>query len=186
MRLVEGCNFEEFSAYLAKIGQYLTKGALEKLKGYLDTKQLNLIVFRESNRIIGHAIWHETNTEEHRKGDPRDKEDKEILHMFFGGKQNFVELHELWLTEEHRGKGYGKRFFNFFENYMRDRGYDSVIYYAFDPAAVAICRQRGYKEAYGVKEAGPYGNVETMYVFYLQLLKNQAVHPSALAKCAQQ
>jgi GNAT superfamily N-acetyltransferase len=171
MRFVEDCSFQEFSTYLAKIGQYTAKGELEKLKGYLDSKLFNLIVFRENHEIIGHAIWHETNTEEHRKGIPRDKEDKEILHRFFGGKKDFVELHELWLTTEHRGKGYGKLFFNFFEGCMRDKGYDSVIYYAFDPAAVAICRKRGYKEAYGVKEAGPYGNIETMYVFYLQLRK---------------
>jgi GNAT superfamily N-acetyltransferase len=170
VRFAEGYGFEEFKAYLAKIGQYTKQGELEKLKGYLDSNHFNLIMFRENNEIIGHAIWHGTNTEEHRKGEPRDKEDKEILHRFFGGKKkDFVELHELWLTTEHRGKGYGKLFFNFFEDYMRNKGYDSVIFYAFDPAAVAICRQRGYKEAYGVKEAGPYGNIETMYVFYLQL-----------------
>lgn len=57
------------------------------------------------------------------------------------------------MTEEHRGKGYGKRFFDFFEEYMRRKGYDSLVYYAFDPAAVAICRKRGYNEAYGLKEA---------------------------------
>ena len=172
MRFVEGCNFKEFSTYLAKIGWYTAKGELEKLKGHLDSKHFNLIVFRENDEIIGHAIWHETNTEEHRKGDARDKEDKEILHRFFGGKKDFIELHELWLTKEHRGKGYGKRFFDFFEDYMRKKGHDSIIYYAFDPAAIGICRQREYKEAYGVKEAGPYGKIETMYVFYLQLRKN--------------
>ena len=67
MKFVEGCNFEEFRAYLAKIGQYTAEGALEKLKGYLDSKHFHLIVFRENSKIIGHAIWHETNTEEHRK-----------------------------------------------------------------------------------------------------------------------
>lgn len=169
MRFVEGCNFEEFSAYLAKIGQYSGKGALEKLRDYLDSKHFNLIVFRENGEIIGHAIWHETNTEEHRKGDARDKEDREILRGFFGGKRDFIELHELWLTKEHRGKGYGKRFFDFFEDYMRKNGYGSIVYYAFDSAAVVICRKRGYREAYGVKETGPYGEIETMYVFYLQL-----------------
>ena len=174
MRFVVGCNFEEFSKYLAKIGQYVAKGELEKLRAFIDSGLLNLIVFREKNEIIGHAIWHETNTEEHRKGDPREKEDKEILQGFFRGKKDFVELHELWLTKENRGKGYGKRFFDFFEGYIRKKGYDSIIYYAFDPAAIAICRQRGYKEAYGVEEAGPYGELETCYVFYLQLQKNKS------------
>ena len=172
MRFVEGCDFQEFSSYLAKIGQYVAKGELEKLKAYLDSKLFNLIVWRCNDEIIGHAIWHKTNTEEHRKGDPRDKEDREILQRFLGRKKDFVELHEVWLTKEHRGKGYGKQFFDFFEEYIRNKGYESIIYYAFDPAAITICRQRGYQEAYGVKESGPYGEPETCYVFYMKLLKD--------------
>lgn len=167
MRFVEGCDFEEFSKYLKKIGQ--CTGELSKSRALISGKLFNLIVFREKNEIIGHAIWHETNTEEHRKGDPRDKEDKEILRAFFGGKRDFVELHELWLIKEHRGKGYGKRFFDFFEDYIRKKGYNSIVFYAFNPAAIAICRQRGYKEAYGVQEADPYGANQTCYVFFLQL-----------------
>jgi GNAT superfamily N-acetyltransferase len=89
-----------------------------------------------------------------------------------GKGKDFIELHELWLATEHRGKGYGKQFFDFFENCMKRKGYDSIAYYAFDPAAVAICRKRGYKEAYGLKEAGPYGKIENMYVFYLRLRKD--------------
>lgn len=172
MRFVVGCNFEEFSKYLRKIGQYRAEGELVKLEAFINNRLFNLIVFRESDEVIGHAIWHETNTEEHRRGDPRDKNDREILLKFFGGKKAFVELHELWLTKEHRGKGYGKLFFDFFEDYIRNKGYDSLVYYAFDPAAISICRQRGYKEDYGVTEAGPYGEIETCYVFYLQLRKN--------------
>jgi hypothetical protein len=34
-----------------------------------------LIVWKENNKIVGHAVWHESNTGEHRKGDPRDRED---------------------------------------------------------------------------------------------------------------
>ncbi len=171
MRFVEGCDFQEFSRYLARLGQYTANGELERLRRYLDNGIFNLIVFRENDEIIGHAIWHETNTEEHRKGDPREKEDKEILHTFMGKKKDFIELHELWVTKEHRRKGYGKQFFDFFEDYITQRDCDSIVYYAFDPAAVAICRKRGYKEAYGLKETGPYGTIETMYVFYLKLRK---------------
>jgi len=172
MRFVEGCDFQEFSRYLAKLGQYTAEGELDRLRNSLESGRLNLIVFRDNDEIIGHAIWHETSTEEHRKGDPREKEDREILQRFMGKGKGFIELHELWLTKEHRGKGYGKQFFDFFEAYIRSKGYDSLVYYAFDPTAVAICRKRGYKEAYGIKEAGPYGKIETMYVFYLKLRKN--------------
>jgi GNAT superfamily N-acetyltransferase len=169
MKFVEGCGFEEFSKYLARIGQYAVESERERLICFIDSGLLNLIVFRMNGEIIGHAIWHESNTEEHRKGDPRDAVDREILRGFFGGTKNFVELHELWLTRENRGRGYGKRFFDFFKECMRRKGCDSIVFYAFDPAAVAICRQRGYREAYGVKEAGPYGEPETCYAFYLQL-----------------
>ena len=172
MRFVEGCDFGEFSAYLTKLGLYAGKGELDRLRNNLESGRWNLIVFRENGEITGHAIWHETNTEEHRKGYAREEKDKEILHGFMGKDRDFVELHELWLTKEHRGKGYGKRFFAFFEDYIEKKGYDSIVYYAFDPAAVAICRKRGYKEAYGIEEAGPYGEIETMYAFYLRLSRN--------------
>lgn len=33
------------------------------------------IVWRKNTEIIGLAILHETNTEEHRKSEPRDKEE---------------------------------------------------------------------------------------------------------------
>jgi GNAT superfamily N-acetyltransferase len=172
MRFVEGCDFWEFSRYLAKLGQYTAEGELDRLRRSLESGLFNLIVFRDNGEIAGHAIWHETNTEEHRKGDPREKEDKEILEGFMGKEKDFIELHELWLAEGHRGKGYGKQFFDFFEGYLRRKGHDSLVYYAFDPAAVAICRKRGYKEAYGLKLAGPYGEIETMYVFYVRLREN--------------
>ncbi len=172
MRFVEGCDFQDFSKYLARIGQRVAEGELERLKSSLDSGMCNLIVFRENDEIIGHAIWHESTTEEHREGDPRDRVDGEILQGFMGKGKDFIELDELWLTEEHRRKGYGKRFFDFFEDYIRRKGYDSLVYYAYDPAAIAICRKRGFKEAYGVTGAGPYGNIETMYTFYLRLKKD--------------
>lgn len=172
MKFVEGCDFREFGAYLTKLGLYVGEGELDRLKNRLESGQSNLIVFRENGEIIGHAIWHESNTEEHSEGSPREKEDREILQGFMEKSKGFVELHELWLTKEHRGKGYGKQFFDFFEAYIERKGYDSIVYYAFDPAAVAICRKRGYREAYGLKEAGPYGSIETMYVFYLRLKKD--------------
>jgi len=63
-----------------------------------------------------------------------------------------VELHELWLRKKHRGKGYGKRFFEFFEDFIRKKGYDSIVYYADHPAAITICRNRGWKEGFLAKE----------------------------------
>jgi len=166
VKFLVGCDFEEFRRYLERIGLYKEEGELEKLETLLMNKLLNLIVWRENGEIIGHAIWHETNTEEHRKGDPRDKEDRETLERLLGAKKDFVELHEVWLTEEHRGKGYGKRFFEFFEEYMRDKGYDRIVFYAHHPAALAICRKQRYKEGGSVCVDGV-----AEYVFYLPLKK---------------
>jgi GNAT superfamily N-acetyltransferase len=107
-----------------------------------------LIVWVDDNGdIVGHAIWHESNTEEHRKGDSRDEDDREILRGFFGGERDFVELHEVWLTQAHRGKGIGTEFFEFYLNFTRRKGYDSIVYYADHPAAIAICRKLGCKES---------------------------------------
>lgn len=68
MRFVEGCDFQEFSRYLVRLGLYTGKGELDGLRSHLESGRFNLIVFRENGEIIGHAVWHETNTEEHRKG----------------------------------------------------------------------------------------------------------------------
>ncbi|MDH5733193.1 MAG: GNAT family N-acetyltransferase [Candidatus Bathyarchaeota archaeon] len=126
MRFVVGCDLEEFKGYYKKLatdrewqdtfGFSAELGDLwEKI---LTDNPAQLIVFRENNEIIGHAIWHETDTKEHRSRDPRDKEDTEILERLLGGEKDFIELHEIWLTGEHRGKGYGKRFFDYFEQFI--------------------------------------------------------------------
>ena len=165
MKFVVGCELEEFKDYYKRNGFAGEQGTGEL--GITEEKIItqdpaHLIVWRENNEIIGDAIWHETSTEEHRKGVPRDREDREILRKFCGGKKdNLVELHEIWLIERHRGKGYGKRFFEFFEGFIRGKGYDSFVYYADHPAALAICRKRGYPEDYLESEGE--------YVFYIQL-----------------
>ena len=168
MRFVVGCGLDEFKEY------YKTNGfAGEQGTGELGITEeeivtqdpAHVIVWRENNEIIGDAIWHETSTDEHRKGDPRDREYREILSKICGGKKdNIVELHEIWLRKKYRGKGYGKRFFEFFEEFIGKKGYDSIVYYADHPAALAICRKRGYTEDY-LKSEGE-------YVFYIPLKKH--------------
>jgi GNAT superfamily N-acetyltransferase len=163
-----GCELEEFKEYYRRNGFAGEQGTGEL--GITEEKIISqdpahLIVWRENNKIIGYAIWHEASTDEHRKGDLRDREDREILRKLCGGKKdNIVELHEIWLTKEYRGKGYGKRFFKFFEEFIRGKGYDSFVYYADHPAALAICRKRGYAE--------DYLESEDYHVFYIQLKKH--------------
>jgi GNAT superfamily N-acetyltransferase len=80
-------------------------------------------------------------------------------------KKNFVELHEIWLIKEYRGKGYGDLFQEFFEKFMKEKGCTDLIFYAHHPAAVAMCRKHGYDEGgylKGLKE----------HVFHLSLKKN--------------
>ncbi len=164
VRFVIGCDLEEFKRYYVVNGWEGELGTGEL--GNTEEKIImsnpsHLVVWRVNDKIVGHAIWHETDTEEHRKGDPRDKEDREILRKLLGGKRDFVELHEVWLMKEFRGNKYGKSFFEFFEKFMKRGGNDAIIYYAFHPAAITICRSRGYKEEYLKKEAE--------HVFYLSL-----------------
>ena len=109
----------------------------------------HLIIWRCEEEIVGHAVWHETSTDEYRDGDPRDDIERDILRELFRGTNiNIVELHELWLRPIHRGKGYGQEFFEFFEKYIRDRSFQGILYYTDNPSAVHICRKREYKEAF--------------------------------------
>ncbi len=151
---VVGYDLDEFRRYYNTLG--ISWGGLEDSidPGVLERDLSKIIVWKEDDLVIGHAIWHESNTEEHRSGDPRDEDDRRMLRGLLGHGKEFVELHEVWLRKEHRGKGYGKRFFNFFENFVKSRGFDTIVYYADDPAALAICRKRGYREAFGVESGG--------------------------------
>ena len=108
----------------------------------------HIIVMIEDKMILGWAIWHESNTREHQKGDPRDKEDIEILERLSNGHCEIIELHELWLKKAHRGKKYGEQFFDFFEKFVLSKGYDKIVYYAYNESAIKLCRKRGYKESY--------------------------------------
>ena len=114
----------------------------------VDRDPSHLIVMFENNQIIGWAIWHESNTREHQKGAPRNEEDIKILETLSNGQCEVIELHELWLKKAHRGKGYGKQFFDFFEDFITSKGYNKLVYYTDNASAISICRKRGYKESY--------------------------------------
>jgi len=164
LRFVVGCDLEEFKRYYKNNGIHIyfkTLGLADVKFGELGPVEeeiikkdpSHLIVWRKNDEIIGNAIWHETSTDEHRKGDPRDKEDRVMLRKLLEGKKdNIVELHEVWLKKEHRGKGFGKKFFEFFEEFITKKDYSSIVYYTDHPAAIAICRKRGYKEGFLEKE----------------------------------
>jgi hypothetical protein len=104
MRIVVGCGLEEFKRYHRKLAEDAewrgTFGWSEELgeswERVLAKNPSPLIVMKENDGIIGHIIWHESNTEKHRKGEPRDKKDREILRRLLG-KKDCVELHEIWL-----------------------------------------------------------------------------------------
>ncbi len=80
-----------------------------------------------------------------------------------------MELHEVWLRKEKRGKGYGQEFFEFFERFMKTRHYTEIAYYAYYPAALKICRTRGYKEACCLYQPGFEGHTEKTYVSQMTL-----------------
>ncbi len=185
MKVEVGCDLEEFKRYfrtLTGLHNYfrtlgLADDTLQELgsteEEIIGKDPSHLIVWREANDIIGHAVWHETSTDEHREGDPRDRMDRKVLRELCGGrKENIVELHEIWLREEHRGKGHGKRFFDFFEGFIRKQGYISIVYYADHPAALAICRDRGWKEGFLTDEnwsvfCSPLARINSLFLYTL-------------------
>jgi len=122
MEFVVGCDLEEFKRYRWKLVEDENWRRIDGFSEELDEeweRRLTenpslLIVWKLGGDIVGHAIWHESSTDEHRKGGARDWEDREILERLCGGKKEFVELHEVWLRKEYRGRGFGKRFFEFF------------------------------------------------------------------------
>jgi GNAT superfamily N-acetyltransferase len=158
MRFVVGCDLEEFKRYYRRAGlhnYYKAVGITDVVYGELGPTEeriikedpSHLIVWRDNGKIVGDAIWHEENIDDFRKN-PEDKEVAGVLVKLLCGRREFVELHEVWLEEKCRGKGYGKMFFEFFETFAAKRSFDSVIYYTGNSAAMAICRKRGYKEEY--------------------------------------
>ena len=131
-------------------------------EAHIERDPSHLIVWREGGEIIGHVIWHEERIDGFRE--PGEEEVSAVLERLLGEKRDFVELHTVWLEEKHRGKGYGKKFFEFFEDYARKRGFDSIVYFSGNTSAIAICRKRGYKE-----DILSYPEKERWHVFYLSL-----------------
>jgi GNAT superfamily N-acetyltransferase len=173
LRFEVGCDLEEYRKYQKTSGihDYLKwVGVTDVVYGelgpfeeaHIKRDPSHLIVWRENNEIIGHVIWHEERVDSFRL--PGEEEVRIVLERLLGEKKDFVELHKVWLEEEHRGKGYGKKFFEFFEDFAKKRGFDSIVYYTGNPAAIGICRKRGYKE-----DILSYPKKESWHVFYLSL-----------------
>ena len=144
-----GCNYTKFKEYYKTCG----RGEFEETeKNIIRENPSHCIVWMKDQEIIGHIIWHECTTADHRKGDPRDKSDREILESLFGENTQLIELHEVWLKEEYRGKGIGWKMFEFIETFLQKKGFRTIVYYTDHPAAITICRRRGYKKAFYEEE----------------------------------
>ena len=89
MRFDVGCNTKEFREYWSRNGY---DGNLDHLMNVVAKDKSQLIVWRENGRIVGHAVWHESNTDEHRKGVPRDEEDREALENFLVGRRTLLSF----------------------------------------------------------------------------------------------
>ena len=158
-------DIEELRKYLKSLG--LSLGETEER--LITEKPERLILWRDNGVLVGHAIWHESNTKQHPDGTPRELQDSRILEDELKVEGDFVELHEIWLSDDHRGMGYGSKFFEYFENMVRERGYHAVVYYADHPAALSICMRRGYRYAYGVELDGITGERARYYVLAKEL-----------------
>ena len=123
-----------------------------------------LIMWRDEGELVGHTIWHASNTRDHPNGEPREEDDKRILEESLHVVGDFIELHEIWLADDYRGRGYGSAFFDYFEDMVKRKGFKSIVYYADHPAARSICRKRGYNEAETVELDGITGERGLYYV----------------------
>ncbi len=155
-----GGDTEELRAYLQELG--LSLGETEER--LIKEKPERLIMWRDEGMLVGHTIWHASNTKQHPDGTPREEEDNHILEEELGVEGDFIELHEIWLADTYRGRGYGSAFFNYFEDMVKEKGYPSIVYYADHPAAMSICMKRGYRQAFGVELDGITGERARYYV----------------------
>jgi len=159
-----GGDIEELRAHLESLG--LSLGATEER--LIREKPERLIMWRDNGTLVGHAIWHASNTKQHPDGEPREPDDKRILEEELKVKGDFIELHEIWLNNTYRGRGYGLKFFDYFEEMVESKGFKSIVYYADHPAAMVICFRRGYKHAFGVELDGITGERARYYVLAKQ------------------
>ena len=163
-----GYEVEKFKEYYKTLDDlyeyYKTRGLRDSIifelgedeRLHIERDNNHLIIWTDKGEIVGHNIWHETTTDEMTQGDTRDDDDRDTLRQLFGGeKDNLVELHELWLKTEHRGKGYGNQFFAFFEDFVSQNGFDGIVHYTDHPGVIALCRKRGYKEGF-LEDSGWY------------------------------
>ena len=153
MDFIIGYNLQEHGYDLNKFRtDYIRSSNISELdtieEDLIKENPSHLIAWKENQIVVGWAIWHESSTREHRRGLSREKSDTIILEILLGGKKDIIELHELWLKKDYRGRGYGKQFFNFFEEFVLGIDYNSIVYYTDDPAAIGLCRKFGYKEAF--------------------------------------
>lgn len=160
-----GGNIEELREHLAGLG--LTLGETEER--LIKEKPERLIMWRDLGELVGHTIWHASNTKVHPDGEEREAEDRKTLEEELKVVGDFIELHEIWLSDDHRGKGYGTAFFEYFENMVKKKGFNAIVYYADHPAATYLCRKRGYREAYGLEIDGITGEGITVYTFAKEL-----------------
>ena len=160
-----GGDIEELREHLKTLG--LTLGLTEER--LIRESPERLILWREQGALVGHTIWHASNTKVHPDGEEREAEDRRILEKELHVVGDFIELHEIWLSDDNRGKGYGTKFFDYFEDMVKRKGFNAIVYYADHPAAMFICRKRGYREHYGLELDGITGEGITCYTFAKEL-----------------
>ena len=160
-----GGDIDELRTHLESLG--LSLGPMEER--LIREKPERLILWRDEGELVGHTIWHASNTKTHPDGEPREPDDRRILEEQLHVMGDFIELHEIWLGDNHRGRGYGSSFFEYFEDMVKRKGFNAIVYYADHPAARGICRKRGYREAEAIELDGITGEGGLYYVLAKKL-----------------
>jgi len=76
LRFENGCDLAEFKEYYRKTMGRSIGSTEERL---ITENPKHLIVWKVDDSIIGHAIWHASNTKVHPDGTPRAHDDRRIL-----------------------------------------------------------------------------------------------------------
>ena len=91
-----GGDIDELRNHLERLG--LSLGSTEER--LIREKPERLILWRDEGELVGHTIWHASNTKTHPDGEPREPDDRRILEGQLNVMGDFIELHEIWLSDD--------------------------------------------------------------------------------------
>ncbi len=95
--------------------------------------------------VIGHVIWGGAGIDDAGRRLSEDGR-REVLAMLPDDRKGYLELREIWLRSEYRGRDYELKILRLFEDFARGRGHAAIVAMPRDGATVSLLRNAGYEE----------------------------------------